>query len=237
MSRNKLIQQYAPLLTSDMPQRIYDMVKDYIEKEGVGNISNRQINGFYSGELSFSMPTHFPIVDNFTFYIDLISLCRIDKHGDVFVDMDKINKAVDWWKDRIYNLHENDYYSIKGEDENYVQSPKLINLYVFSEIDDLLGIKVYVPAINDTQTFNIQVLADYVESMRKYDQNEDEEDDEREIGEFYWDNPEYDTIDNYYELQEAVDDKYSGWMAFLYNLRSGSFGDLPDDYDGLAWIN
>lgn len=188
--------------------------------------------------MSLSLPIS---LDQFDFKCDLISLCRIDKQGDVYVDMNKIIRAVDWWKDRIYNLHENDYDSIKGEDENFrPYGYNIVNLYVFNEDFDLHGIKQYVPAIHDSESFDIQILADYVDSMRDYDQNEEEceeDDDFNEPGEYYWDNPDYDYIDNYWEYQDAIGHKYSGWAAFLYNIRSGAFGELPDDYNGLSWID
>ena len=55
--------------------------------------------------------------------------------------------------------------------------------------------------------------------------------DAEENGGIVWTNPDFD-IDQLFEEQEI--EEGPSWLEFVDDLRNGRFGELPEDYDGLA---
>lgn len=48
-----------------------------------------------------------------------------------------------------------------------------------------------------------------------------------------WVSPEF-NMEELEELFERQEKSHKSWMDFIDDLRNGRFGDLPEDYDGLA---
>lgn len=84
MARSKLISQYAALNTPDLPQRIFDEVKNYIDVNGIENLPYVELNGRHTGKLSISSGGW---RGDYDLLCPVLSFCRIDRHGVVSPDM------------------------------------------------------------------------------------------------------------------------------------------------------
>lgn len=258
MSRNKLISQYAALNTPDLPQRIFNEIKSYIETNGIDNLPYLELNGRHTGKLSISNGGW---RGDFDLLCPLLEFCRINRHAVVSPDMVKIEKIVNEWKDMLMTPTDYDIY-LGVDDSNFNQSgydDDDVNEFrsaayaaendsfiksglsdivehdkALSEIDRLCdhhqereGIEV-----PETSLFADGYLAqriDNPEQLKKlFETMASDAEENRGI---VWTNPDFD-IDQLFEEQEI--EEGPSWLEFVDDLRNGRFGELPEDYDGLA---
>lgn len=115
MSREKLIQHYSRLNTPDLPERIFNAIEEYIRENGIDEIPYLQLNGRHTGTITISDGGWF---GDFDFLRRLISMCRVDRHGNVLPDINKIGRQVDAWREWLTTPNEDDEW-LGVDDEHF----------------------------------------------------------------------------------------------------------------------
>lgn len=100
MPRTKLIETYAEFDTPDMPQRIAEYIDKYIESEGIEELPYRELHGRHTGHLDIS-DGGFRM--DYDFLRPVLDLCKLDRHGVLSADLNKINKSLDQWREDLHN--------------------------------------------------------------------------------------------------------------------------------------
>lgn len=256
MARTKLIAKYAPLDTPDLAQRIHQTITDHIAEKGIEELPYLELNGRWTGKLSISDGGW---RGDFDFLYPVLSMCRVDREGNVYADMTKIDKRVAIWRDMLHTPHEDDgYLGVSDDtfaDSDYMEDDanELHSAFYKSEMDAFLNSENPDLLEHDRALTEIDNLfrdssigAD--RSQRHFGegfavQRIDNAEDYRKIMEaieadaaaggcYSWINPEFDmdTIEEMFAGQGKDQD----WMQWIDDLRNRRFGDLPEDFDGLA---
>lgn len=257
MARNKLIAKYSALNTEDLPQRIYDRIKTHIESRGIEDLPHLELSGRWTGKLDISNGGW---RGDFDLLYPVLDMCCVDRHGEVYPDMVKIESCVKKWVKYLTTPDEDDDY-IGASDETFCDSDYIaddanefrsaayaaeINSFLNSEERDMLEHDKALSEIDSVccgerdeaegerlfeEGFNA-VRINSAEEFRKIMEAMEREVDEG--GGMSWVSPDFDMeeIEKMFEHQE---NEGPGWMEFIDDLRNGRFGDLPEDYDGLAY--
>lgn len=245
MSRTKLIKAYARLDTPDLPERIAECISRYIDQEGIADLPFVRINGRHTGKLTIDNGGW---VGDFDFMEELTVLCRLDRNGVVSPDLAKIRKRVDHWRTDLHTPEDDDEYLgvddehfdesaykdddvenelrsafYKAEMDSFFKSEELDwmehdrNL---TEIDNLFsggGDSMHITKIDDRESLMAMIKA----------MNQEGE----EGGGIVWTNPDFEKeMEEYFEEME----ERPSFAEFVEAVKNGEFGDLPEDYDGLA---
>lgn len=256
MARKKLIAKYAALDTPDLAQRIHKTITDHIAEKGIDDLPYLEVNGRWTGKISISEGGW---RGDFDFLNPVLSMCRVDREGNVFPDMAKIEKRVAIWREDLHTPHDDDQYlgvcDETFDDRNYKEDDAndLYSAFYRSEIDSFLNSESPDLLAHDralTEIDNIfresSIGAD--SSQRNFGegfavQRIDNAEDYRKImeaiqthaengGAYSWINPDFNMDD--IEEMFAADGKDQNWMQWIDDLRNHRFGDLPEDFDGLA---
>lgn len=122
MARNKLIAKYSALNTDNLPQRIYDIIKNYIASHGIENLPELELSGRWTGKLDISNGGW---RGDFDLLYPVLAMCRVDRHGEVFPDMAKIKSCVERWIEYLTTPDESDeYMGVSDEtfqDSDYIE--------------------------------------------------------------------------------------------------------------------
>lgn len=255
MARTKLIAKYSALNTEDLPERIYDKIKSHIESNGIEELPYLEVSGRWTGKIDISSGGW---RGEFDFLYPVLSMCRVDRYGEVSPDMAKIQEHVKYWVEYLTTPDENDeLLGVSDEtfnDSNYLPddiSDFRSEAYT-TEIDSFIDSGGKDPLTHDWVLSQIDEFGDGV--SRKEDDNRFFEDgfhalkinsaddcrkamemmhsEAEENGGAMWVSPDFDME----EIEKMFEEQESGpsWMEFIDDLRNGRYGDLPEDYDGLA---
>ncbi|MDE6631407.1 MAG: hypothetical protein K2K23_00245 [Muribaculaceae bacterium] len=256
MARTKLIAKYAALDTPDLGERIHKTITDYIEEYGIERLPYLEVNGRWTGTLSISDGGW---RGDFDFLYPVLSMCKVDRKGNVSADMTKIMKRVANWREYLHTPHDDDKYlgvcDNTFEDSNYMEDDanELHSAFYKSEIDafinsenpDLLEHDRALTEIDnlfrDSSIGADSSLRNFGEgfAVHRIDSAEDYrkimeaiEADAAAGGGYSWINPDFD-MDS---IEDLFDDKgkEQDWMQWIEDLRNDRFGELPEDFDGLA---
>ncbi|MDE7346779.1 MAG: hypothetical protein K2N48_08590 [Muribaculaceae bacterium] len=256
MARTKLIAKYAALDTPNLAERIHQTITDHIAEKGIEDLPYLEVNGRWTGKLTISDGGW---RGDFDFLYPVLSMCRVDREGNVYADMAKIEKRVAIWRETLHTPNEDDQYlgvcDETFEDGNYMEddandlhsafyksemdafinsdNPDLLEHdRALTEIDNLFrdsSIGADSSQRNFGEGFAVERIEN-AEDLRKI--MEAIEADSAAGGGYSWINPDFD-MDNIEEMF-AEGDKEQDWMQWIDDLRNGRFGELPEDYDGLA---
>ena len=259
MARTKLIAKYAALDTSDLAERIHTLITDHIAENGIEDLPYLEVNGRWTGKLSISDGGW---RGDFDFLNPVLSMCRVDRYGNVYADMTKIEKRVAIWREMLHTPHEDDQYlgvcDETFEDSNYMEDDanelhsafyrSEIDAFVNSENPDLMAHDRALTEIDNLfrdssigadsmqRNFGEGFAVHRIESAEDYRKIMEAIQTDAEAGGGYsWINPDFD-MDSIEEMF-AEGDKEQDWMQWIDDLRNGRFGELPEDYDGLAEPN
>lgn len=257
MARNKLIAKYSALNTEDLPQRIFDKIKDHIENVGIETLPELEFSGRWTGKLDISRGGW---RGDFDLVYPVLSMCRVDRHGEVLPDMVKIKACVEDWVDFLTTPDENDKY-IGASDETFRDSDYIdddandfrsaayaaeINSFInsedqdmqehdnaLSEIDSLCcgekdeidGDRLFEGGFNMTKITNAEDFRKIMEAMER---------EAAEGGGISWQSPDLD-MEEIEKMFMEPEESGPSWLEFIDDLRNGRYGDLPEDYDGLAY--
>ncbi|MDE5794115.1 MAG: hypothetical protein K2I08_05300 [Muribaculaceae bacterium] len=257
MARTKLIAKYAALDTPDLGERIHKTITDYIEENGIERLPYLEVNGRWTGTLSISDGGW---RGDYDFLYPVLSMCKVDRKGNVYADMTKIMKRVANWRDILHTPHdddkyvgvcddtfdhdgyleddENEFYSAayKSELHSFLRSenPDIVEHdKALTEIDNLFRDDKKNQGVANQRVFGdgfaVQRI-DNAEDFRKL--MEAIEADVAAGGGSSWINPDFDMES--IEEMFAENNKEQDWMQWIDDLRNGRFGELPEDFDGLA---
>ena len=255
MARTKLIAKYAALDTPDLAERIHTTITTYISENGIEKLPYLELNGRWTGTLSI---TDGGWRGDFDFLYPILSMCKVDRKGNVSADMNKIEKRVANWREILHTPHDDDKYigvcddtfehgsyleddandfysaSYKSELKSFLNSDNpdiLEHDKALTEIDDLFRDEQNPAAPKRVfgEGFAVQRI-DSAEDFRKLMEAIEAD---AAAGGSSWINPDFD-MDNIEEIFAAEDDKSQNWMQWIDDLRNGRFGELPEDFDGLA---
>ena len=257
MARTKLIAKYSALDTPDLADRIHHTITAYISEKGIDELPFLEINGRWTGTLTVSDGGW---RGDFDFLYPVISMCRVDRHGNVSADMAKIRKRVANWREMLHTPHEddkylgvcddsfdhmhyldddaNEFYSasykreldsfLNSENPDIQQSDKAL-----SEIDSLFRDGTEDACAGKQRVFGEGFAVERISSAEDFRKiMKAIEADVAAGGNSSWINPDFD-MDSIEEMfRESSKD--NSWMQWIDDLRNGRFGDLPEDFDGLA---
>ncbi len=255
MARTKLIAKYAALDTPDLAERIHQTITDHIAEKGIENLPYLEVNGRWTGKLSISDGGW---RGDFDFLYPVISMCRVDREGNVYADMAKIEKRVAIWREMLYTPHDDDPYlgicDDSFDDKDYMEDDAndLHSAFYKSEIDAFLNSEnpdliAHDKALTDIDNIFSDQDTSQPDNKRIFGagfavQRIDNPDDLRKLmkaieadaagGGSSWINPDFDM--NSIEDIFSEGGKDQDWMQWIDDLRNGRFGELPEDFDGLA---
>lgn len=256
MARNKLIAKYSALNTDNLPHRIYDKIRDYIASYGIEDLPTLELSGRWTGKLDISNGGW---RGDFDLLYPVLDMCRVDRHGEVFPDMAKIKSCVENWVKYLTTPDEYDEYSGASDetfrDSDYIDDdandfrsaayaaelnsflnadePDMLEYdRALSEIDNLCcgekdsieGNRVFEEGFNAMKITNAEDLRKIMEAMNR---------EATEGGGASWISPDF-SMDEIETMFEGEEESGPTWMEFIDDLRNGRYGDLPEDYDGLA---
>lgn len=253
MARTKLIAKYSALDTSDLAERIFNTITTYIKEQGIENLPNLELNGRWTGTLSI---TEGGWRGDFDFLYPVLSMCRVDRRGNVAPDIAKIQKRVSAWREMLHTPHDDDKYigvcddsfdndhylndeanefysaSYKSELDSFLNSDNPDNMdndKALTEKDDIFSAERTDGRRVFGEGFAVERI-DSAEDMRKI--MEAIQADFEAGGGSSWINPDFD-MDSIEEMY-AESSKDNRWMQWIDDLRNGRLGELPEDFDGLA---
>lgn len=260
MARTKLIAKYAALDTPDLAERILKTITDYISENGIDELPHLELNGRWTGTLSI---TDGGWRGDFDFLYPVLSMCRVDRKGNVLADLAKIEKRVANWRELLHTPHDDDKYigvcddtfehasyleddandfysaSYKSELHSFLNSDNpdmLKHDKALTEIDNLFVEENLPEDARDRRMFGEGFAVERInnaEDFRKL--MEAIKADAAAGGGSSWINPDFD-MDSIEEMFAADDDKKKQWMEWIDDLRNGRRGELPEDFDGLAEV-
>ena len=256
MARTKLIAKYAALDTPDLADRIHKTITDYISENGIEELPYLELNGRWTGKLSVSDGGW---RGDFDFLYPVLSMCRVDRKGNVFADMKKIEKRVANWREILHTPHDDDKYlgvcddtfdhegyleddanefysaAYKSELDSFLNSDRpdmLEHDKALTEIDNLFKEESNPDIPKSRRVFGEGFAVQRIESAEDYRKlMEAIEADAATGGGCSWINPDFD--------MDSIEDMFSGssknndWMQWIEDIRNGRFGELPEDFDGL----
>lgn len=256
MARTKLIAKYAALDTPELAERIYTTITTYISENGIEKLPYLELNGRWTGTLSI---TDGGWRGDFDFLYPMLSMCKVDRKGNVSADMNKIKKRVATWREQLHTPHDDDKYigvcddtfehgsyleddandfysaSYKSELNSFLNSdnPDIIEHdKALTEIDNVFR-ESSIGVDSSQRNFGEGFAVHRIHSAEDYRKlMEAIQADAATGGGKSWINPDFD-MDNIEEMF-ADDDKSQDWMQWIDDLRNGRLGDLPEDFDGLA---
>lgn len=258
MARTKLIAKYSALDTPDLASRIHKTITEFIAKNGIENLPNLEVNGRWTGRLSISDGGW---RGDFDFQYPLLSMCRVDREGNVYADMAKIEKRVEIWREILHTPHDDDKYlgicDDSFDDRDYMEDDahdlhsafykSEMDAFINSEKPDLLAHERALTEIDNTfrdheakpsdtkRMFGEGFAVHRIDNAEDYRKIMEAIEADAAAGGNSWINPDFD-MDSIEEMF-AKDDNEKDWMQWIDDLRNGRFGDLPEDYDGLAEIS
>lgn len=280
MSRDNLMLQYAALNTPDLPQRIFNEIKKHIDENGIDNLPCLDVNGRHTGKITISDGGW---RGDFDFLYPVLSLCRIDRKGEVSPDIVKIERRVSEWRDWLITPTQDDALlgvddrnfdpdNYDDDDVNEFRSAAYaaeFDSFIKSELPDIREHDAALAEIDRICDGRINAIDRQLSAKDEMWNSFDDEDaavheevaapmfeegysvqridnpeqlrklmealarDADEYGGETWINPDFD-IDQFFAEQEQMKDEQPSWLEFVDNLRNGRFGELPEDYDGLA---
>lgn len=262
MARTKLIAKYSALNTPDLPRRIYDKLLLYINDNGIEHLPEVELSGRWTGKIDISnggwrndfdllcpvlalcrvdrkgvvSPDMTKIMIEVASWIDYLT--TPDDEND-----DYIGASDETFDDNAYlDDDTNDYQSAAYAAE--------IDAFLNSDNPDLLA---HDKALTDIDNLCFGITDDNRESdesdrifkegysITRIDSEEDfyrmVEAMEREAAEGngdVWASPDFDKEKMAKMFEAEEEDPAPTWMEFIDNLRNGRYGELPEDYDGLA---
>ena len=257
MARTKLIAKYAALDTPDFPERIFNAISNHIADQGIDDFPNLELNGRWTGKLSISDGGW---RGDFDFLYPVISMCRVDRDGNVLADMAKIEKRVAYWRERLHTPHDDDrHIGVCDEtfnDDDYLDDDahEFYTACYRSEMDHFINSKhpdfqEHDQALTEIDNLfrNSSIGADSCRrnfgegfGVQRIDNPEEyrkimkviQEHAESGAG-HAWINPDFD-MDSIEDM--FADNKNAEWLQWIDDLRNHRFGTLPTDFDGLAEI-
>lgn len=255
MARTKLIAKYAALDTPDLAERIHKTITDYISEKGIENLPYLELNGRWTGTLSI---TDGGWRGDFDFLYPVLSMCRVDRKGNVSADMAKIKKRVAYWREMLHTPHDDDKYIGVCDDtfehKGYLEDDanEFYSVAYRNELDSFLNPDNPEIIEHDsplTETGNLsRSEQNPAETQRVFGEGfavhrincaedyrklmEAIEADAAAGGGSSWINPDFD-MDSIEEMFSDTS-KDNGWMQWINDIRNGRLGELPEDFDGLA---
>lgn len=254
MSRDKLVIKYAALDTPELPERIYEFIAEYIVDNGIDDFPNLELSGRWTGSLSIDSGGW---RNDFDLVTPLLSLCKVDRNGEVLPDMAKISERVEDWR---HFLHTPDEYDEcmgaddESFDDRYFADDETNNLHsmaYINEIDSFLesenpDMLAHDKALTEIdklfghdkpetdrsgrmfeEGYSVKRISSPEELQRLLESMENEVDEGEGIS---WTNPDFKE-----DLEKFMaSDPKAEWLQWLDDLRNGRFGDLPEDFDGLS---
>lgn len=257
MARTKLIAKYAALDTPDLADRIYKTITAHIAEKGIEDLPYLEVNGRWTGTLTI---TDGGWRGDYDFLYPVLSMCRVDREGNVSADMAKIEKRVSYWRELLHTPHDDDKYTGVCDDtfdhEGYLEDEanEFYSAAYRSELDSFLKSKnpdlaehdralteidnLFREAPQDGSTGSQRVFGEGF-AVERINSAEDLrilmqaiEADAASGGGTSWINPDFD-MDSIEEMFAGAS-KDNSWMQWIDDLRNGRFGELPEDFDGLA---
>ncbi len=260
MARTKLIAKYAALDTPELAERIHKTITDYISENGIEELPYLELNGRWTGTLSI---TDGGWRGDFDFLYPVLSMCRVDRKGNVLADMAKIDKRVANWRELLHTPHDDDKYigvcddtfehegyleddandfysaSYRSELNSFLNSDNpdiLEHDKALSEIDNLFKDEKKHENAGGERIFGEGFAVERINSAEDFRKlMEAIEADAAAGGGSSWINPDFD-MDSIEEMFAAEADKKKEWMRWIEDLRNGRLGELPEDFDGLAEV-
>ncbi|MDE6511459.1 MAG: hypothetical protein K2L00_05150 [Muribaculaceae bacterium] len=256
MARTKLIAKYAALDTPDLAERIHSLITDHIAEKGIEDLPYLEVNGRWTGKISISDGGW---RGDFDFLNPVLSMCRVDRDGNVLADMDKIEARVNVWRTDLHTPHDDDQYlgvcDDTFDDSNYMEDDanELHSAFYRSEMDSFINSEnpdlmahdralteidnlfrdSSIGADSTQRNFGEGFAVERIESAEDFRKIMEAIQADAEAGGGYsWINPDLD-MENIEEMF-AADGKDQEWMQWIDDLRNHRFGDLPEDFDGLA---
>lgn len=263
MSRNKLIAKYSALNTEDLPQRIYDKIKKHIESQGIENLPYLELSGRWTGKLDISsggwhndfdlicpvlamcrvnrygevypdMAKIKTCVEEWVKY--LITPDEYDEYNgaddndfsDSHYDDDDIND----FRSAAYNAELDSFLCSDGTDFiAHERALSEIDEICYGRNENIEGESIFEDGFNITRIDNVEDFGKLMGAMG----NGTVENDCIDMCAPHHDMEK--TDDEFDDREEEFDDQEDedpDWMEFIDNLRNGRYGELPEDYDGLA---
>lgn len=258
MARNKLIAKYATLNTEDLPERIYNKIQSFIESEGIEDLPYLELSGRWTGKLSISNGGW---RNDFDLLCPVLAMCRVDRHGVVHPDLNKIHSVVSDWVNYLTTPKDGDEY-IGTDDESFSD-----DYYVSDDVNDFHSaayaaeMKSFMHSDHPDMLEHDQALTE-IDTICRGERDERPEqagdrlfeegfqvtkitnaDDFRKMMEAMesdaaaggetWVSPDFD-MEEIEKMFERTEEQGPSWMEFIDDLRNGRYGELPEDYDGLA---
>ena len=256
MARTKLIAKYAALDTPDLVERIDKLITDHIAEKGIEDLPYLEVNGRWTGTLSISDGGW---RGDFDFLYPVLSMCRVDREGNVYPDTDKIEARVAIWRHDLHTPHEDDQYlgvSDDTFDDRHYREDDANDLYsafyrsemdsflnsenpdllehdrALTEIDNLFR-DSSIGADTEQRNFGEGFAVERIDNAEDYRKIMEAIEADAATGSgFSWINPDFD-MDKIEEMFDGQG-KHQEWMQWIDDLRNHRFGDLPEDFDGLA---
>ncbi len=257
MARTKLIAKYAALDTPDLANRIHETITSYISEKGIEELPFLEVNGRWTGTITI---TDGGWRGDFDFLYPVLSMCKVDRHGNVSADMAKIEKRVAYWREMLHTPHEDDKYlgvcddtfdhdgyleddanefysaAYRSELDSFLKSKNpdfLEHDKALTEIDNLFRDEPKTEPASSQRIFGDGFAVERINSAEDFRKlMEAIEADATTGGGTSWINPDFD-MDNIEEMF-AGSSKDDSWIQWIDDLRNGRFGELPEDFDGLA---
>lgn len=256
MSRTKLIAQYAALDTKDLAQRIHQVITDHIAENGIEDLPILEFHGRWTGKLYISEDGW---RGDFDFLNPVLSMCRVDREGNVFADIEKIEKRVAQWRETLYTPHEDDRHlgvcdhTFDENDYTDDEAHAVQSSFYKDEISNFLKTKHPEVRHEEEDLHRFEHLCDdstplRTDSKRMFSegfavQKISSAEDYRTLmeaiqahaaagGGYAWINPDFD-MDSIEDMF-AEGSKHQKWMQWIDDLRNHRLGSLPADFDGLA---
>ena len=257
MARTKLIAKYAALDTPDLAERIHKTITDYISEKGIGELPYLEVNGRWTGTLTI---TDGGWRGDFDFLYPLLSMCRVDRKGNVFADMSKIEKRVANWRKSLHTPNDDDKYmgvcddtfdhggyleddanefysaAYRSELDSFLNSdnPDIIqHNKALTEIDSLFREEGNTASAESERIFGEGFAVERINSAEDFRKLMEAIEADSAAGGSSWINPDFD-MNDIEGIFAADNDKSQDWMQWIDDLRNGRFGELPEDFDGLA---
>lgn len=258
MARTKLIAKYSALDTPDLAERIHNTITAYITENGIEKLPYLELNGRWTGTLSI---TDGGWRGDFDFLYPVLSMCKVDRKGNVSADLNKIEKRVANWRNMLHTPHDDDKYigvcddtfehtSYLEDDANEFYSASYkseLNSFLNSDNTDVLE---HDNALTETDNqFIDKPKSEDRGGQRVFGegfavQHINSAEDFRKLmvaieadaaagGGSSWINPDFD-MENIDKMFAADDDKGQDWMQWIEDLRNGRLGELSENFDGLA---
>lgn len=264
MSRDKLIAKYAALNTEDLPNRIYDEIDEFITLWGIDDMPYMVLSGRWTGTLTISNggwhnqhDLHCQLLSlcrvdrNGLVSPDMVKIVAAVQRWQEWLCTpteydDDGGYSDDKFRDDAYTPDSTEHMSTA---EKYLAATELgdyTSAYDFDfqtsgskELFDNLLDHMQFEKVSDEERedgVSIRVFkANLTPDKKKIDKADDDSDQADDDDDREWVEEGSDEFEELKKILSSIGSPDTNqWVEFVNKLRNGEFGELPEDYDGLA---